>query len=127
MGMPDRTFNLLTDHGILVNSKFVNADLRPEKAKTYMGSIGVLLNHQDRIMVACNRDSAKEDRLMFSVNGQRFSTGSVGMPRMILREGTHVGITRDGQLEVETPMYLFLFRFSSSRTYCSDDSFQCRY
>jgi len=40
-GKPDMVFNLVTAPSFQMNSRFVNADLRPEKTKTYMGSVGI--------------------------------------------------------------------------------------
>eukprot|EP00028_Trichosphaerium_sp_Am-I-7-wt_P004854 CAMPEP_0168524602 /NCGR_PEP_ID=MMETSP0405-20121227/10754_1 /TAXON_ID=498012 /ORGANISM="Trichosphaerium sp, Strain Am-I-7 wt" /LENGTH=494 /DNA_ID=CAMNT_0008546853 /DNA_START=242 /DNA_END=1726 /DNA_ORIENTATION=+ len=111
-GFAKRVFNLVSDTTFQLNALFLDADMRPLKTKTYLGSLGILAcgkNGLERLLYACNRED-HEYIVTFNNNrvqpGDKIESGSLSIERK-LRE--------NGKTILKTPEYSVQMHFSSSK------------
>jgi len=107
-GAKKQVFNLISDTFLQLNSRFVGADLRSNKNKTYMGEIA-LQSGEDKLLVKCD---VARDGLQYIVafNGEQLE------PQMkVNTKFTEVYRTQDDKVVIEVPRYRFIINFSSSK------------
>mmetsp|Transcript_7568 Transcript_7568/g.8300 ORF Transcript_7568/g.8300 Transcript_7568/m.8300 type:complete len:739 (-) Transcript_7568:110-2326(-) len=114
-GVPNKIFNLITDDAVTVNALFVDADLRPQKNKTYIGALGFTVCDPNgislKLVFKCNRDSENTKSIL--LNGKEVAEGSftdLGVATVV-----QTGL-KNGKTRITTKHgYKFSMRFSSSR------------
>jgi len=120
-GFAGDIYNIVTDTGLHMNSHFVDADLRVQKTKTYMGAIAIKVCHHlygpIKFLFSCERGSLNQQKIEVSfkngttVDIEKNSKYDFGKPLMVKRSR----LANKKTVLTTAYGYQFQFRFSSSQ------------